>query len=67
MTKLIPKPNIIKRSLTVEIEEQLLEKVKAYAKKEGLTLRQIVEYGLVGFVEEKEKQWESNTVIAGAK
>lgn len=35
---------IEKRSLTVEIESELLKRVKAKAKKERLKLRQIVEY-----------------------
>jgi hypothetical protein len=55
MTKLIPKPKILKKPITVEVEQLLLEKVKAQAKSEGLTLRQIVEYGLTRFLEERKK------------
>lgn len=53
MTKLIPKLKINKRSLTVEIETLLLEKVKYHAKIDGLTIRQIVEFGLEKYLESR--------------
>ncbi|MGZ3775202.1 MAG: hypothetical protein ACXVCY_15025 [Pseudobdellovibrionaceae bacterium] len=42
--------------MSLEIEEGLLKKVKAEAKKRGLKFRQVVKYGLTKFLEEAEKE-----------
>ncbi len=40
-----------KRSMTVEVDAELYEKIKDVAKKGNLTLRHVVEYGLEIVVE----------------
>ena len=41
-----------KQVLTVQIETELLKRIKLEAKRRKLTLRQIVEYGMSKFLEE---------------
>lgn len=43
---------IEKIRLSLEIERGLLLQIKLLAKQRGLTIRQIVEYGLLKFIEE---------------
>jgi hypothetical protein len=46
-TKLPPR-----KAITVEVDAALLNQVKAIAKKQGVTLRQVVEYGFKVYVEQ---------------
>lgn len=52
---------IEKIRLSLEIERGLLLQIKILAKQRGLTLRQIVEYGLLQFIKEsKENETKGN-------
>lgn len=44
----------LKTSLTIEVESELLDRVKLEAKRHGFTLRQLVEYGLKEALKELE-------------
>ena len=41
----------MKTSLTIEVEDSLLAQVKALTKSQGVTLRQVVEFGLQAYMD----------------
>jgi hypothetical protein len=45
-----------KASFSLEIEKDLLDKIRATAKRQNITIRQIVEYSLSNFLEQVEKE-----------
>lgn len=47
------KPREKRRTLHIEVEVKLLDQVREEAKKNGLTLREIVEAGFVAFLAQK--------------